>query len=190
MKKIFVIEVNPKKEQSKKQIYIQTYIEEAKKCGHVVRYVNLYDLNIDYLRFNGEEADWSLTEELKQAQDNLIWADQLVIVYPLWDFAIPAILKAFIERTFTSEKLWKIGKRGPEPVQKNKTSVIIQSYSMPYFLMKHILGDIPFKYWKVLLEGWCGYKIEKRLDLDIIDNVTEKRKQKWIKDIKKFVSKF
>lgn len=186
-KKIFVILANPK-EHSLKEVYVQTYIEEAKKYGHEVREVNLYDLNIDYLRFEGDAPSSSLTEELKQAQDNLVWANQIVFVYPLWCFAIPAILKAFIERTFTNGIVWKFGKFGPEPVYKDKTAVIIQSYSMPYIGMK-MLGDVPFKFWHVLIEKWCGIKIAKRFDLEMIDSVPEKRKQKWLTEIKKFVAK-
>lgn len=188
MKKIFVIECNAK-EHSKKEVYVQTYIDEAKKCGHEIRTVNLYDLDIDYLRFKGDEMDSSLTDELKQAQDNLVWADQLVFVYPIWHFAIPAILKSFLERTFTCNVMWKMGKMGPEPVLRNKTAVIMQSYDTPYFVMKYFLGDVPFKFLKVLLDRWCGFKIVKRFDLDGIFSVSEKKKQKLIKDIKKFIAK-
>lgn len=189
MKKIFIIECNPKKEHSKRRVYVQTYIDEAKSCGHEVRIINLYDLNIDYLRFSGDNADHSLTGELKQAQDNLIWADQLVITYPIWCFAIPAILKSFIERTFSRDIIWKISEKGPQPILKNKTAVIMQSYDMPSIFMKYFLGDVPFKFWKVLLEKWCGFKIEKRFDLDCINSVSEKTKQKRLNDIKKFIAK-
>lgn len=188
MKKIFIIECNPK-EHSSKEEYVNTYVEEAEKLGHEVRRLNVYDLNFDFLRFKDDKQDNDLTDELKQAQDNIVWADQLVFVYPIWCFAIPAILKSFIERTFQYGILWQIGPMGPKPVLKNKTSVIIQSYDMPFFLMKYILGDAPFKFWQVLLSQWCGYKIVKRFDLDGISTISEKKKQKWIKNIKKFVAK-
>jgi len=188
MQKIFIITCNPKAH-SEKELYVQTYIEEALKCGHDVRKINLYELNIEYMRANVDEIDYSITDELKQAQDNILWADQLVFVYPIWWFAIPALMKSFIERTFAEDVVSEMGKMGPKPLLKGKTAVIIQSYSMPYFAMKYFYGDIPMKWWKIVLTNWCGPKIIKRFDLDMIDNVPEKRKQKWIKDIKKFVSK-
>lgn len=188
MQKIFIITCNPK-EHSEKELYVQTYIEEAKKYGHEVRIINLYDLDIDYLRANGNEFDYSISYELKQAQDNIIWADQLVFVYPIWWLAIPALMKSFIERTFAEDVVSEMDKMGPKPLLKDKTAVIIQSYSMPYFAMKYFYADIPMKWWKIALTDWCGPKIIKRFDFDMIDNVQEKRKQKWIKDIKKFVSK-
>lgn len=188
MKKIFIIECNPK-EHSAKQEFVDTYIDEAKSLGHEVKKVNVYNIDVSFLKFNGNEMDTSLPDDLKQAQENIVWADQIVFVYSLWCFNIPAALKSFIERTFQCGITWQMGKNGPEPVTKDKTSVIIQSYGMPYFFMKYFLGDIPFKFWQVLLTKWCGFKIVKRFDFDMIDSVPEKRKQKWIKDIKKFVAK-
>lgn len=188
MQKIFILTCNSK-EHSEKELYVQTYIEEAGKYGHEVRSINLYDIDIDYLKANGNEFDYSISDELKQAQDNIIWADQIVFVYSIWWLAIPALMKSFIERTFAEDVVSKMDKMGPKPLLKDKTAVIIQSYSMPYFVMKYIYGDIPMKWWKIVLTDWCGPKIIKRFDLDMIDSVPEKRKQKWIKDIKKFVSK-
>lgn len=185
VKKIFIITCNPK-EHSSKEDYVNAYIDEAKKAGHEIKTVNLYDLNIDYLRLNEKD---SLSGDLKQAQDDILWADQLIFVYSIWWFSIPAILKAFIDKTFEADVVSKMGKMGPEPLLKNKTAVIIQSYDMPYFCMKYLWGDLPMKWWKLVLEKWCGPKIVKRFDFDLISNVPEKRKQKWIKNIRKFVEK-
>lgn len=186
--KIFMIICNPK-EHSSKDEYVKTYIEQAQKCGHEVRVVNVYDLNIDYLRAKGVEIDYSLTDELKAAQDNLIWANQLVFVYPVWCLSIPSILKSFMDRVFSEGVAAEMGEMGPKPLMKDKTAVIMHSYSMPYFAMKYMYGDNLMKWWKVVLSDWCGPKIVKRFDFDMIDSVSEKRKQKWIKEIKKFVNK-
>ncbi|MFH0702224.1 MAG: NAD(P)H-dependent oxidoreductase [bacterium] len=188
MKKIFIVICNQKNE-SQKAPYVEAYIEEAQKAGNEVRSINLYDIEIDYLKFNNNDADYSLTEELKQAQNNIVWADQIVFVYPIWWLAIPAKLKSFIERIFQEGIIVNVGKFGPEPLLKGKTVVIMQSYYMPYLGMKYLYGDIPFKYLKVILSSWCGLKIEKRFDFDLISNVSEKKQRNWIKSIKKFAGK-
>jgi NAD(P)H dehydrogenase (quinone) len=188
MKKIFVIICSPKQKSSKDE-YVQAYIQQAKECGHDVRVLNVYDLEVDYLRFVEEQKDfdYSLTPELKQAQENLVWAEQLVFVYPIWMLAIPPILSTFISKIFAKGVACDYSDMGPKPLMKDKTAVIIQSYSMPFFFMKYFYSDVPMKWWKVVLTSWCGPKIIKRFDLDMIDSVSEKRKQKWLKDIKKFV---
>ena len=189
MKKIYVIECNPKAHSSKEE-YVKTYIEEAKKAGHEVRVVNVYDLNLGYLRAKDGELDFSfeLIGELKEAQENLKWAEQLVFVYPIWYLAIPPILMDFITQVFGNIAC-ELTEKGPKPLMKDKTAVIMQSYSMPYFCMKYFCKDVPMTWWKITLTDWCGPKIIKRFDFDMIDSVPEKRRQKWLKEIKKFVAK-
>lgn len=189
MKKIFMVICNPK-EHSSKEEYVNTYIEEAKKAGHEVRTINVYDLNLSYLKFNKEknDFDYSISDELKQVRENFIWADQFVFVYPVWYLFLPPALTDFMTQVF-GEVGCELSERGPKPLMKDKTAVIMHSYSMPYFFMKYACKDIPMKWWKVTLTDWCGPKIIKRFDFDMIDSVPEKRRQKWIKDIKKFIAK-
>lgn len=186
MKKIFVITYQPK-EKSDKAEYLETYVQEAKKLGHDVKVINLHNLDIDYLKFDGDLPDLTLSEELKQAQENILWADQIVLVYSVWCLGLPAKVKAFIERVFQKDVLVKYGKMGPEPLLENKTMVIMQSYSMPYFFMKYFYGDVPFKMLKVIFSDWCGFEIKKRFDFDVIDSVSDKKRQKWINEVKKFI---
>ena len=136
MKKIFVITYQPK-EKSDKEEYINTFIEESKKAGNEVKILNIHDIEIEYLKFNGNVPDTELTPELKESQNNILWADQIVLVYSVWCLNIPAKLKTFIERIFQADILVGYGKMGPEPILKNKTLVVMQSYAMPCFFMKN-----------------------------------------------------
>ncbi len=195
MKKIFVITCNPSKE-SKRTPYINAYIEEVEKNGNEVRILNIYDLEIDYLNglddkslYLDIEKTTSLSAELKEAQDNIVWADQIVLSYPVWWLGLPSKLKSFFERVLQVGIVFNYGKSGLVKILKNKTVVVIQSYNMPYFIMKYMYQDIPFKYLKIILSDWCGFKIEKRFDFDDIENISESKKQKWLKEIKKFASK-
>ena len=188
MKKVFIITCDPK-QNSLKSDFVAAYIEEAQKAGNEVRSINVYNLEIDYLRFIDNIPDVSLSQELKQAQDNIVWADQIVFVYPIWWFAIPAKLKSFIDKAFQEGVVADMGEHGPKPLLKGKTAVIMQSYDMPYFVMKYLYGDVPMKFLKVVLSSWCGLKIEKRFDFDLASEATESKKQKWVNDIRQFASK-
>lgn len=188
MKKIFVITYQPKAKSDKAE-YVNTFIEESKKAGNEVRVLNIHDIDIEYLKINENIPDLALTSELKEAQDNILWADQLVLIYSVWCLNIPAKLKAFIERVFQVDILVKYGKMGPEPILKDKTLVVMQSYAMPYFFMKYFYGDLPFKFIKVVFEKWCGFKVVKRFDIDMTEDINEKRRQKLVSEVKKFALK-
>lgn len=188
MKKIFMITYQPK-EKSDKEEYINTFIDESKKAGNEVKILNIHDIEIEYLKLNGNTINQELTPELKDAQSDILWADQIVLVYSVWWLNVPAKLKAFIERIFQVDILLGYGKMGPKPILKNKTLVVIQSYSMPFYVMKYFYNDIPFKFIKVVFEDWCGFKIVKRFDIDMTENINEKNRKKFINEIKKFAAK-
>lgn len=188
MKKIFVITYQPK-EKSDKEAFLNAFIEESQKIGNEVRILNINEIEIDYLKITGNTPEKDLTPELKEAQDNIIWADQILLAYSVWCLNIPAKLKAFIERVFQADIIVGYGQMGPQPILKNRTMVVMQSYSMPKFFMKYFYNDLTFKFVKIVFDKWCGFKIIKRFDIDIIDKITEKRSNKFIKDIKKFASK-
>ncbi|QLQ79353.1 hypothetical protein HG537_0B07010 [Torulaspora globosa] len=43
----------------------------------------------------------SLTEDVVEEQKKLLWCDTLFLVFPLWWFSMPAILKGWVERVFS-----------------------------------------------------------------------------------------
>ena len=64
--------------------------------------------------------DWesgTLPEAIRRSQDEVRWAEHLVIVFPLWLGALPALLKAYFEQLFRpgfafSGSLEKGGRKG------------------------------------------------------------------------------
>lgn len=48
-----------------------------------------------------EAKSVGLTADVRAEQEKLKWADSLVLVFPLWWFSMPAILKGWVERVFS-----------------------------------------------------------------------------------------
>lgn len=90
-------------------------------AGHEVRLSDLYAMGFDpvakaadfasrrdpdYLNYALEqrhnEAAGGLAPEIRAELDKLLWCDLLLLVFPLWWFAPPAILKGWIDRVFLS----------------------------------------------------------------------------------------
>jgi NAD(P)H dehydrogenase (quinone) len=75
----------------------------------------------------------TLTVDVKAEIDNLLWADALILQFPLWWFSMPAILKGWVDRVFAygfaygvgehSDRRW--GDRYGEGILAGKRAMLI-----------------------------------------------------------------
>jgi len=127
-------------------------IKELKAQGHEVRLTDLYAEGwksevdrADFPLLTPEErfkpvaashdayAQDALTDDVRIEIDKLLWADALILHFPLWWFAMPAILKGWVDRVFAyglaygvgehSEKRW--GDRYGEGTFAGKRAMLI-----------------------------------------------------------------
>ena len=89
-------------------------LTEAQRGGHTVRHRDLYEEGFSpvftpYERLNhvGDlETKLEQLPELRSHVDDLRWCDTLVLVYPTWWSAQPAIMKGWIDRVFMNHVAW------------------------------------------------------------------------------------
>ncbi|MEU6854456.1 NAD(P)H-dependent oxidoreductase [Actinacidiphila alni] len=51
----------------------------------------------------------ALTSDVRAEQDKLLWADTIIFQFPLWWYAMPAILKGWVDRVFTYRFAYGVG---------------------------------------------------------------------------------
>jgi len=103
-------------------------IDELEAQGHEVRVSDLY---ADRWKTEIDRADFpllapdarfkqvaaskeafevgALTEDVKAEIEKLLWADALILQFPLWWFTMPAILKGWVERVFAYGFAYGVG---------------------------------------------------------------------------------
>ena len=74
------------------------YLAGAKEAGHLVRSITVADLDFPLLRSQQDWEEGTLPPGLQQAQDNIRWAEHIVLLFPLWLGDMPALLKGFLEQ--------------------------------------------------------------------------------------------
>jgi putative NADPH-quinone reductase len=110
----------------------QAYAQAAQAGGHEVRRIALGGIDVPILRTAHDWANGSPTPAIREAQETIAWAGHLVIIYPLWLGAMPALLKAFFEQVFRPgfaierehRKLWP-------GLLKGKSARIVVTMGMP-----------------------------------------------------------
>ncbi len=74
------------------------YADGASAAGHELRRVEVARLDFPLLRDARDFKDGAPVPDIAAAQEALLWARHVVIVYPLWLGTMPALLKGFLEQ--------------------------------------------------------------------------------------------
>lgn len=189
MKKIAIIIGNPRKK-SFSQFIAKKCEEGALEAGNKVKVIDLSKIDFYPVRRGGYGEEALLEKDLIEAQKIMKWADKFVIIYPLWMGNVPAILKGFFERTFSKGFAYDISDKGwPTKLLKEKSAHVIVTMGMPGVFYKFWYGAIDFKILKKGLLGFCGINPIKLTVFGLVDKASDKRRDKFIEQVKKIGSK-
>ncbi len=78
----------------------EAYAEGARDAGHSVSVITVSDLDFPILRASRDWVEGATPEGLIAAQEKLLGADHLMVIFPLWLGSLPALLKGFFEQIF------------------------------------------------------------------------------------------
>ncbi len=123
------------------------------------RRINLGEISFEINLKNGYRKIQELEPDLKLAQADILWADYLVFVFPIWWYSFPAVLKGFIDRVFLPGFAFKYNNpngKNPDRLLKGKKSILVCTSGAPSF---HYLlfGNLATKTLKDILK-FCGVK--------------------------------
>jgi len=179
-KKILIINGHPRKD-SLNFALADAYKKGAETSGAEVKVLNVIDLNFN--KFNTAFENDNTEEDIKKAQELILWADHTVWVYPTWWYTMPALMKAFMEQTLLSGFAFKYLKSDKvvkwDKYLGGKTARIISTMDAPPWYYKLFLGDPGFKTIKAAL-GFCGIKPIKRTYFGSIKVFGNAQIKKWI----------
>ncbi|MDO6525283.1 MULTISPECIES: NAD(P)H-dependent oxidoreductase [unclassified Motilimonas] len=158
MKKVLILNANPKRESLNKAM------GEAYKASiigkHEVVSVNIGELDFQADLTEGYDKVQPLEPDLEQLQLHISWADHIVIISPVWWGSMPAKFKGAIDRTFLSGFAFSYeeGKSIPKKLLKGKTSELIFTLDTPVFWYKLVQGNVIYKHLKRTILDFVGIK--------------------------------
>jgi len=74
------------------------YRQGAKEGGHAARLLRVGELRFPLMRSHKAYLSGKVPESIRGAQKSILWADHIVVLYPLWLGTVPAKLKGFLEQ--------------------------------------------------------------------------------------------
>lgn len=142
-KTILIIMGNPARERrSFCESLAIAYQLSAEAAGHQVHMIRPAMLDFDPILHEGYAAEQPPEQDIRDAQAKIQQADHLLFVYPMWQFALPALLKGFMERTFTAGFAYDRKAKNPfsAGLLGGKSAHIVQTMGMPALAYRLFYG--------------------------------------------------
>jgi NAD(P)H dehydrogenase (quinone) len=193
--KVLVLHAHPVETSFNRSLY-NTAVETLTAGGHTVDALNLYDDNFTAVmsreeRLRYHDVPGNLTPEIKPYVDRLLGADAIVVVFPVWNYGFPAILKGFFDRIFVPGVSFVLvdGKVRPNLTNIRK-AVFITHYGGDRFRTM-LMGDPPRRIARRW--AWVTFSLPlppKYLALYKMDRRTEPERKAFIERVRRELRKW
>ena len=192
-KNVLLILGHPSKRSFNKAL-LDAYQSGAESAGAHCKTMYICDLHFDVNLADGYKngkAD-QLEKDLLEAQQLFQWAQHVVIVFPNWWGAMPAVTKGFIDRLFLPGFAFKnhSGKTFPEQLLKGKSMRVLVTMDTPkcWFYLVHraslylILRKVVF--------GYVGFKPIDFSTFGFMRRSTDKQRANWLHKVEQLGRQF
>jgi putative NADPH-quinone reductase len=158
------------------------YAKGASDAGHDVESIDVAKLDFPILRSKEDWTNGLPPDSIRRAQSMISWAEHLVIFYPLWLGAMPALLKAFLEQAFRpgfavpkreAGKMWK-------KLLAGRSARIVVTMGMPALLYRWYFGAHSLKSLERNILGFCGIGPIRESLIGLVEAADNAKREKWL----------
>ncbi len=160
----------------------ECYETGAKDAGHEVRRLDVARLDFPLLKTMEDFNTGNPPPDIASAQQDIAWADHLVVVYPLWLGTMPALLKGFLEQVFRPKFAFHIGEGSASWTKKlkGKSARIVVTMGMPAFVYRWYFGAHSLKSLERNVLGFCGIAPIRESLVGAIEAKKGDKRRKWL----------
>lgn len=184
MKKILIINGHPDQE-SFNQALANAYEKGAASNGNIeLQRIDLIDLQFDPILRYGYRVPYELEPDLLKAQQQILWADHIVWVYPIWWGTFPALLKGFLDRIFLPSYAFKYHSNDPfwDKLLAGRTARVITTLDTPVWYYRIMYRYAGHKVMNRQVLGFTGIKARFTNFAPVRHSTPEKR-NKWLQQV-------
>ena len=163
----------------------QAYAEGAGAGGLQVRRLSVGDLNFPILRTAADFAAPATAVPVRQAQDDIAWADHVVIVHPLWLGGEPALLKAFLEQVLRYGFALSPDHRRLRGLMRGRSIRLIVTMGMPAVAYRLVFGGPGLKALMPMTFFIAGFWPIRTTLLGGVGDASAPRRAAWLARVRK-----
>ncbi|MDB5963519.1 MAG: hypothetical protein JWQ72_19 [Polaromonas sp.] len=166
------------------------YAEGALAAGHEVRRTPIAGLDFPLLRSQREWKEGEVPAALQQAQADILWAQHVVLLFPLWLGDMPALVKGFLEQVARPGFAFK--PKGGNPMgQKGLTgrsARVIATMGMPALVYRWYFRAHSVKSLERNILGFVGMSPIDETLIGGVESLGKEGVHKWLSKMRKLGS--
>lgn len=182
-KNIFVLFGNPDSASFTGSL-ADAYVRAAEHAGHQVRRMNIEEMRFDPVLHKGYKEIQELEPDLKTMQEQVRWAQHVVVIYPNWWCSMPAKLKGMFDRAWLPGFAFNFDKETKAVIPRltGKTArVVVVAGSQSPFMTWWKYGDFTNEISRGIL-GFAGFDVSVTT-FGPCDHCTPGERETWLKQV-------
>jgi len=163
------------------------YRDGARGAGHEVRGIVVSELEFPLLRTSEDYRSGMPTATIRRCQEDLAWADHVVILFPLWLGSMPALLKGFFEQVLRPGFAFAAatGRGLPRKLLRGKSARIIVTMGMPALFYRWYFRAHSLKSLERNVLQFCGLKPVRACVVGMVESMSQAARGNWLARVQK-----
>ncbi|PWR22507.1 NAD(P)H-dependent oxidoreductase [Zavarzinia aquatilis] len=185
--KIVLIQGHPDKDGKRlcRQL-ADAYAQGVSDAGHQLRRIDLASLDFPLLASQYAYDHEPIPPGLAGAVADLLWADHIVLVFPLWMGTMPALVKAFFEQALRPGGTFvRDDKGGAQSLLAGRTARLVVTMGMPVPLFRFWFGGHGLKLIKRSILAFAGIRVVRHSLFGLVDTAGPDRIRGWLDEMRR-----
>jgi putative NADPH-quinone reductase len=161
----------------------QAYADGAAEGGHELRRVDVAQLDFPLLRSAVTWEKDPLPPVLQPAQDDIEWAQHLVVFFPLWLGDMPALLKGFLEQVARPGFAFKRSRDGNSFGKKGLTgrsARLVVTMGMPAMVYRYYFRAHAVRALERNVLGFVGIAPVHETLIGLVEGLSADERARWL----------
>lgn len=159
------------------------YAEGARAAGHAVREVDVSRLDFPLLRSAAEWKHGEVPAAIRPVQDEVRWAQHLLLMFPLWLGDMPALLKGFLEQLARPGFAFAEGEqRNPFAAKglTGRSARVVVTMGMPALVYRYLYRAHSVKSLERNILGFVGIAPVHETLIGGVESMSDAARQRWL----------
>ncbi len=170
---------------------VAAYREAAEAAGHEVRILQPAKIDFPFLCGNEDFLSGTPPESIRRAQADITWSNHLVILFPLWLGAMPALLKGFLEQVMRPGFAFKAAEDGkfPKKLLIGKSARIVVTMGMPAIFYRWYFRAHSLKSLERNILGFVGIKPIRASIVGSVEAMSAGKREAWLQRMRQLAQR-